>query len=165
MSVKAIVLIKVDPKITKDVLPEVRLLKDVKISCAVMGKFDAILYVEFPSPAMLAQFIVKNVREIEGVVDTQTLFILKEEIADSGLFERPLPFKAFLFAKTSAGAIDSLCRAIANQQGVVFTSIVTGEYDIVSFISVKDVQQLLQTILSIKTIPGIGATETFVASG
>jgi DNA-binding Lrp family transcriptional regulator len=165
MPVKAIVLIKVDPKTTKDVLPEIRLLKDVKISCAVMGKFDGILYVEFPSPAILAQFITSNVREIKGVIDTQTLFVLKEEIANRELLERPFPFKAFLFAKTSAGAVDSLCRAIANQPGVAFSSIITGEHDIVAFISVRDVERLLQTILSIKTIPGIGATETFVASG
>ncbi|TSA40125.1 Lrp/AsnC family transcriptional regulator, partial [archaeon] len=75
---RAIILIKVDPRIEKQVLDEIRTLRGVKEAHYLYGPYDIGAKIEVKTLEDLEDLVLNRIRDIYGVVTTMTCYIAEE---------------------------------------------------------------------------------------
>ncbi|MEF3280783.1 MAG: Lrp/AsnC ligand binding domain-containing protein [Elusimicrobiota bacterium] len=71
--VTGLVLVKMIPGKEKQVLPKLRAIKEVVHMSAVFGRWDLVLDMETSDLEQLSQVVVNEIRNIPGVLSTETL--------------------------------------------------------------------------------------------
>jgi len=75
--VSAYILIEVPPpEDVKAVVEKIRLVKGVKAANAVAGPYDVIAEIEALDFNTVVNMVIQNIRTIEGITDTITLYVV-----------------------------------------------------------------------------------------
>ena len=75
---RAIILIKVDPRIEKQVLEEIRTLRGVKEAHYLYGPYDIGAKIEVKSLEDMEDLVLSKIRDIYGVSTTMTCYIAED---------------------------------------------------------------------------------------
>ena len=165
MSVKAFVLVKTEPKSTAEVVKTLKDQKTLSLTSCVTGKFDAVLLQEAETPAALASLNLNTLRNIPGVCDLHTLFVLQDATSST---PKPVTvkaaLKAFVLAKVKPESARTVLQNIANNPQTVTAAAVAGEYDVAALVQANSTQELSDTIQKFRTQSGIQSTETLVVA-
>jgi len=74
---KAIILIKSNPGVDREVAGQVKKIKGVKNVYLAAGRFDIVAEVQTPDDASMLSVTYDKIRVIGGIRDTHTMFCLK----------------------------------------------------------------------------------------
>jgi Lrp/AsnC family transcriptional regulator for asnA, asnC and gidA len=78
MTIRAVVLVKVTPRMLKSVLTEVERIRLVKRYATITGEYDILLEVEANSMEELHDLVLDKLDPIKGIDETNTHIILKD---------------------------------------------------------------------------------------
>ena len=67
------VLLKIDALRAKEILKEIRGIKEVKNAFLVFGRYDMVVMVEAESVESLGKIVIEKLAEIPGIKSTETL--------------------------------------------------------------------------------------------
>lgn len=79
MTSKAYILIKTKAQKTFHVLEKILESHKVQFADIVTGPHDLIVLIEAPTANALLDFIIQDLRHIEGITDTTTCFVVQQE--------------------------------------------------------------------------------------
>lgn len=72
--------------------------------------------------------------------------------------------KAYILLKVNSGAEKEVCKKIADLDGVLDASIIYGEYDIITKVSVQEINHLNDLLDKIRSIPSVILTSTMIVA-
>lgn len=154
---KALVLVKTEPRSTQktlSLLPEKVL--------PVSGRFDAVLIIDYESTRKISDFVLGNVRQIQGVVNTETLITVKEV---KNRDESTMPVRAIVMINTNPAKTNSIFDTLSKLSESDMTCMVTGPCDIALFLGTPSLGRLSQILLeNVRTIEGVTNTETLLVT-
>lgn len=162
MAAKAFILVKVATGRVTEVIKKLGDVKNTLLYGSVPGRYDAIMFVERESHSDLADLALDEVRKIDGVLETRTLFVLRESALRKERMGTRFPVKAALFAKCDPIATTGIMDALKIEPHIAALCAITGEFDIAALICEADAEALAHSVFKIRNLAGVKETETFV---
>jgi len=75
-----------------------------------------------------------------------------------------MAIKAYILFKVSPGAERETCKKIADLDGVLESSIIYGEYDLIVKVRVQELSRLENLIEKMRTMPNVFLTSTMIVA-
>lgn len=162
MTARAYILVKAEPGKTNDVIKRLGDVKNRILFGSIPGRYDGILFIEKETHSDLAAVSLEEVRKIDGVLETRTLFVLRETALKKERMGPRYPIKAILFAKCEPSATTQLLEQIKTEPDIGSLCAVTGEFDIAVLFCTNDAENLAHAVFRVRNFAGVKETETFV---
>lgn len=161
MSVKCLVMIKAEPRLTNRVWLSLRDMKLAASLYTVAGRYDFFLFIEADTFDSCTKAVIEEIRLVAGVVDTETLLVMKEDWYVSSAADNA---SAWVLVKTDPKNTERVYDELNGSSNITAIAMVTGRYDILIRISAPTVHEFSGKLLHLRRMEDIKESETFLVS-
>jgi len=168
--VDAYVYLQVQPGAVRDVMMQLPAKQGVRRAVTVVGEWDVMALVEGADFAQVANVVLSQLHQIEGVVRTLTAPVVPPDRIGitGGAFASPatpvpIADACYVHIRAQAGAVEGLVERLSEVDDVSGYAVLGGEYDLL--VAIPHPWEVASGIIidRILTLPGVVSTTTLVA--
>jgi DNA-binding Lrp family transcriptional regulator len=164
----AYVYLRVAPGKVPEVMNRLAAQNGVRRAVAVVGEWDVMALVEGGDMATIAQLVLSQLHQVEGVVRTYTAPVVPPDRIGIGWGMQsttPVPIgdACFVHVRAQAGAVGGLVERLSESDEISGIAVLAGRYDLL--VAIPQPWEIASGIIieQLHGLPGVESTETLVA--
>lgn len=165
----AFLYVRTAPGTAGRILGEVRLQPGVRRAVLIVGDWDVLGVMEAPDMTAIANGVLTNIQQIEGVLQTRTApLVPPDRLVASGGFGMVSPPQltpgdaCYVHVRATPGTVPALYERLSEIESVTGVAAMAGEFDLL--VEIRRPWEIASgSILEqIQTLPGVLSTETMI---
>ncbi len=164
----AYVYLRVTPGKVPDVMNRLSTANGVRRAVTVIGEWDVMALVEGADLAAVAQLVLSQVHQLEGVVRTYTAPVVPPDRIGIGWGMQattPVPIgdACFVHVRAEAGAVAGLVERLSESDDISGVAVLGGRYDLM--VAIPQPWEIASGVIieQMHGLPGVVSTDTLVA--